>query len=348
MQTEMLEVFREVANQRSITGAAATLRYTQSAVSRQMAALEAEFGARLFDRLPRGVALTEEGRCLLAHAEAVLDRLAAARREVHAVRDAVTGRLRVGAFATADAAVVPRAMSRFRAEHPAVEVSLVEGLTMRLLSALLAGDADVVLVNTSADRPFTDDRFGWHHLADEPVLLAVRADHRLAARAGRRPGLRAGGPPGAHAPVVRAARARAAGADDAPAGRGAVVRWADLAGEPWVAGSLRPAETLLGASARLGFEPRIEFVVREWTAKFGFVAAGLGVTLVPALAAAVVPAGLRLLPLDPAEFPPRLIQAATLAGRTVPATVARFLAILQDETVATLRHVSPPGPSKLP
>jgi len=310
VQTEMLEVFREVATQRSITGAAATLRYTQSAVSRQMAALESEFGARLFDRLPRGVALTEEGRCLLAHAEAVLDRLAAARREVHAVRDAVTGRLRVGAFATADAAVVPRAMARFRAEHPAVEVSLVEGLTTRLLAALLSGDADVVLVNTSADRPFTDERFRLHHLADEPVLLAVRSDHPLA--------------------------------------RASLVRLADLPGEAWVAGSSRPDETLLGASARLGFAPRIDFVVREWTAKFGFVAAGLGVTLVPALAAGVVPPGLALLPLDPSEFPPRLVQAATLAGRTVPATVARFLATLHDETVDTLRHVSSPAPSNLP
>jgi DNA-binding transcriptional LysR family regulator len=311
MQTEMLEVFREVATQRSITGAAATLRYTQSAVSRQMAALESEFGARLFDRLPRGVALTEEGRCLLAHAEAVLDRLATARREVHAVRDAVTGRLRIGAFATADAAVVPRAMAAFRTSHPAVEVSLIEGLTTRLLAALLAADADVVLVNTSADRPFADDRFNLHHLADEPVLLAVRADHRLAAR---------------RAPV----------SSD------------ELTDESWVAGSPRPADTLLGASARLGFEPRIEFVVREWTAKFGFVAAGLGVTLVPALAAGVVPAGLALLRLDPGAFPPRLVQAATLAGRTVPATVERFLATLRTETAATLRHVSPPAPSKQP
>ncbi|GAA2381399.1 LysR family transcriptional regulator [Dactylosporangium salmoneum] len=308
MQTEMLEVFREVATQRSITGAAATLRYTQSAVSRQMAALEAEFGARLFDRLPRGVALTEEGRCLLEHASAVLDRLAAARREVHAVRDAVTGRLRVGAFATADAAVVPRAMARFRAAHPAVEVSLVEGLTVRLLAALLAGDADLVLVQTGADRPFTDERFRLHHLADEPVLLAVPRTHPLAARP-------------------------------------APVPLAELAGEAWVAGSARPEETLLGPSARLGFAPRIDFVVREWTAKFGFVTAGLGVTLVPALAAGIVPASLALLPLDPGEVPPRQVVAATLAGRTVPSVVERFLAILRDETRATLCHVPAAAPS---
>src|SRR5689334_17150455 len=103
MQTETLEVFRAVARHGSITGAATALRYTQSAVSRQIAALELELGARLFDRLARGVALTEEGRCLLGHATAVLDRLALARRDVAEVHAGDAGRLRVGAFATADA-----------------------------------------------------------------------------------------------------------------------------------------------------------------------------------------------------------------------------------------------------
>ncbi|MGI5178208.1 LysR family transcriptional regulator [Dactylosporangium sp. CA-152071] len=292
MQTEMLEVFREVARQRSITAAAATLRYTQSAVSRQVAALELEVGARLFDRLPRGVALTEEGRCLLEHATAVLDRLALARREVTAVHAGTAGRLRVGAFATADAALVPRALARFRAGHPDVRLSLIEGVTGRLLAALLAGDADVALVTTSADRPFDDPRFTTHHILDEPVLLAVPQHHELASAAS--------------------------------------VPLAALADEAWIAGSAAPEETLLGPSVRLGFRPRIDFVAAEWTAKLGFVTAGLGVTLVPALAARAAPADVRLLPLDPAEVPPRTVLAATLAGRTKPATVTGFLAVLRD------------------
>ncbi|WP_344503229.1 LysR family transcriptional regulator [Dactylosporangium maewongense] len=292
VQTEMLEVFRVVARQRSITAAAATLRYTQSAVSRQVAALELEVGARLFDRLPRGVALTEEGRCLLEHATAVLDRLALARREVTAVHAGTAGRLRVGAFATADAALVPRALARFRAGHPDVRLSLIEGVTGRLLAALLAGDADVALVTTSADRPFDDPRFTTHHILDEPVLLAVPQHHELASAAS--------------------------------------VPLAALADEAWIAGSAAPEETLLGPSVRLGFRPRIDFVAAEWTAKLGFVAAGLGVTLVPALAARAAPADVRLLPLDPAEVPPRTVLAATLAGRTTPATVTGFLAVLRD------------------
>src|SRR4051794_17990656 len=175
----MLEVFREVARLRSITGAAATLRYTQSAVSRQIAALEQELGVRLFDRLPRGVALTAAGATLLGHATAILDRLAEARREVTAVHAGTAGVLRVGAFATADAALGPRALARFRAARPRARLSLIEGVTGGLLAALLAGDADVVLVTAGADRPFDDTRFATHHVLDEPVLLAVPSGHPL-------------------------------------------------------------------------------------------------------------------------------------------------------------------------
>src|SRR6266540_1181515 len=109
-----LEVFREVALRGSLTAAGQALGYTQSAVSRQVSALEKATGAHLFDRLPRGVQLTEEGRCLLAHAEAVLERMRAAQQALEALRDLDAGRLRVGAFDSADAALVPRALAAFR------------------------------------------------------------------------------------------------------------------------------------------------------------------------------------------------------------------------------------------
>src|SRR3954454_20650789 len=128
MDTQLLEVFRTVARLGSISAAARVLRYTQSAVSRQVATLEAEVGAAVFDRVPRGGALTEEGRVLLPHAEAVLERLAGARQDLEQVRGLAGGRLRVGAFPTAVAELVPRALSTFRAAHPEVASSLVEGL----------------------------------------------------------------------------------------------------------------------------------------------------------------------------------------------------------------------------
>ncbi|GAA4608913.1 DNA-binding transcriptional LysR family regulator [Actinoplanes octamycinicus] len=294
METQLLEVFRTVAHLGSITAAARRLRFTQSAVSRQIAALEAEVGARLLDRLPRGIALTEPGRALLPHAEAVLDRLAAARQAVGDLDRLAAGRVRVGAFATAVAALVPRAVTSFRAAFPAVEVSLVEGFSPALLERLAAGDADVAVVSTAPAGLPDPGRFDLHHLLDEPMLVAVSREHRLA---GRR-----------------------------------TVRLAELADESFVASSPRAAETLLGGSAAAGFQPRIDIVVGEWTGKFGCVAAGLGVTLVPALAARMAPADLVLLRLHPQDASARRIYAATLAGRTRLPAVTNFLTHLDAAT----------------
>src|SRR5918997_445238 len=147
MNFAWLEVFREVAARGSLTAAGASLGYTQSAVSRHVLALEAETGVRLFDRLPRGVRLTEEGRCLLAHAEALLDRMRAARDGLEALRNLDTGRLRVGAFDSADAVLVPRAMAALRAAHPRVALTVVEGNTTVQLGRLQNGEVDVAVIS---------------------------------------------------------------------------------------------------------------------------------------------------------------------------------------------------------
>jgi DNA-binding transcriptional LysR family regulator len=173
VETQLLEVFMMVTRHGSITEAARQLRFTQSAVSRQIAALEAEMGVRVFDRLPRGVALTEEGRTLLPHAEAILDRLNAAGRDLDQLSGVGGGRLRVGAFPTAVAALVPRAMASFRSAYPEVTLSLVEGLTPALLERLTAGDADVAVVSSSPAGQITTNRFHLHHLLDERLLVAV-------------------------------------------------------------------------------------------------------------------------------------------------------------------------------
>ena len=292
METQLLEVFRTVARCGSITTAASRLRFTQSAVSRQVASLEAEVGARLFDRLPRGVALTEEGRALLPHAEAVLDRLTVARRDLDTLRGLGAGRLRVGAFPTAVAALVPRALAGFRAAYPDVSLSLVEGLTPVLLDRLTAGDADVAVVSSSPAGPADRSRFELHHLLDERLLVAVSRDHRLARRR--------------------------------------TVRLAELAGDAFVVGSATAEETLLRASLPGGFQPRIDLVAAEWTGKLGLVAAGLGVALVPALAVRGTPADIALLRLRAEDESVRQIFAATVAGRTAPPAVAAFLTHLRE------------------
>lgn len=290
MHVQSLEVFRAVARHGSISGAARELSYTQSAVSRQVAALEVETGVRLFDRLPRGIALTEEGRCLLPHAEAMLDRLAAARRDLAALRDLDAGRLRVGAFPTAVAALVPRALAAFRDAHPRVAVSLLEGMTPGLLDRLRGGDADVAVVSAPPDRPLDSTRFRLHHLLDERLLVAVPRTHRLARRR--------------------------------------TVRLAELADEYFIAGEA-PEDTLLRVSLRPDFHPRVEIVAAEWTGKLGCVAAGLGVALIPALALRAAPADLALLRLHAEDASVRQVFAATVAGRSDPPAVAPFLAQLR-------------------
>src|ERR1044072_2610559 len=142
-----LTAFREVAVHGSITAAARSLRYTQSAVSRQIAALEESLGMPLFDRGPRGVRLTDGGSMLLEHAEAVLDRLTTARRNLSALQGLNCGRLRIGAFATAEAVLVPRAMAAFRAEHPGVELALSDGVSAAQVARLRAGELDVAVLN---------------------------------------------------------------------------------------------------------------------------------------------------------------------------------------------------------
>ncbi|NUR62217.1 MAG: LysR family transcriptional regulator [Catenulispora sp.] len=304
MDTALLEVFVEVARRESFTAAAAPLGYTQSAISRQIAALEAAVGAMLFDRLPRGVRLTEEGRAFLGHAEAVTGRLRAAVADIRAVRTLGGGRLRLGAIPTAEMALVPKAIAAFRRAHPAVAVTHAEGLTRTLTAAVRAGDLDLAIIGTPDAAPVFDG-VRLRRLMDDPLAVALPVGHRLAGRD--------------------------------------VVRLADLAGENWIAGQARPEETLIAgvriASERdaegqddrtqhTAFQPVIDFVVLEWAAKQGFVAAGLGVTIIPSLAAAAVRPDVVVVPLDPAEAAPRSVFAATPEGVADSAAAAAFLELL--------------------
>lgn len=291
LSTTWLHVFLEVARHGSFTVAARTLGWTQSAVSRQISSLESALGgAPLFDRLPRGVRLTEAGRVLVPHAETVVERLHGAGRELAALREAAGGRLRFGAFATADAALVPRAIAAFRTRRPGVRLSREEGLTPALLDRLSAGHLDLAIVSTTGRAPL--EAHALHHLLDESLYVAVPAGHPLAAEPS--------------------------------------VRLPQLADADWIAGSARPEGTLLDAALRHGFRPRVAHVVAEWTAKQGYVAAGLGVTLVPALAAESVRPDVVLLPVRDEEAPARAVYAATVRGRALAPATEAFLAALRE------------------
>lgn len=291
VSTVWLRAFLEVARHGSFTGAARTLGWTQSAVSRQISTLEGALGgAPLFDRLPRGVRLTEAGRVLVPHAEAVADTLHGVVRELTALREVTGGRWRFGAFATADAGLVPQALAAFRARHPRVHVTREEGFTPVLLERLTAGHLDLAVVSTTGRAPL--EAYELHHLLDESLYVAVPATH----------------------PLV---------------GREEPVRLGQLADADWISGSSRPEGTLLDAALRQGFRPRVAHVVGEWTAKQGYVAAGLGVALVPALAAASVRQDVALLPVLDEGAPARAVYAATVRGRSSTPAMEAFLGALR-------------------
>ena len=284
MDTVRLTVFRAVATLGSFTSAAKSLRYTQSAVSRQIAALEDDLAVALFDREARGVRLTEEGRVLLTHAEAVLDRMDVARRELATLRAVDGGRLRIGAFATAEAALVPRAMAAFQKDFPNVELSLSDGLSATLATSLRTGELDVAVVNHGPAL----DGLTTHHLLDDPQFVALPPGHRLAHRK--------------------------------------TLRLTELAEENWIAGSTTVEDTLIGACLRSGFRPTVRYVVQEWTAKQGLVAAGLGITLVPGLLTGAVRPDLVLKRLRSPDMTPRKVVAVV----TDRAVAHRFLPYLKE------------------
>jgi DNA-binding transcriptional LysR family regulator len=284
----ILRVFAEVARLGSFTSAASALGFTQSAISRQVLALENGVSAQLFDRLPRGVQLTEAGRRFLPHAEAVLDRLDEARRELADLGELAKGRLRVGAFATADAALVPEALAEFTRRYPGLPITLREGFTPDLLELVRDGDVDVAIVS------FADvtqiEGFDLGAICLDHMRIALPAGHHLARRR--------------------------------------MVHLAELADEVWIAGSSRPEDTLISSCLQNGFAPKIGFVAKDWMAKQGFVAAGIGITLIPSLAESAVRSDICLVHVHPADIPPRHIYAVTANGLSRTAAADAFLEIL--------------------
>jgi molybdate transport repressor ModE-like protein len=288
LDVRRLRVLREVALRGSFSAAAEALTYSQSAVSQQIAALEREAGTRLVERNGRGIRLTDAGRALVRRADAILVELAAADAELQAIAGLRGGRVRVSTFASAATALLPAAVTAFRAAHPAVQVelSLVEA-TEEAIGGLRTGRADLVLVARPAGEPPTD-QVEAHRLLEDPMLAVLPGGHRLARRR--------------------------------------TLRLDDLAGEPWVLGGgpgCSDRATILRACHAAGFEPRItvDFPTDDYNATQGMVAAGAGVTLLPRLALAVPRDDLAVRPLAGAA-PTREVVAAVRRGDQAPATLA--------------------------
>lgn len=295
-----LRVLREVAAVGSFSAAAQRLGYTQSAISRQVAGLEVVAGTPLFTRTNRGVRLTEAGALLARHAGAVLDRLAVAERELAARSGGPARRVRLGAFSTAMAALVPRAINRLSELAPELSVTLREGTTPVQLRRVAAGTLDVAVVGADLDRVAREHpEVAAEWLLDDPLLLAVGQAHPLAL-----------------APSITPD---------------------ELEHEAWVIGSADSSEGLLGAWVTADWAPRVAFTARDWTAKLGLVAQGLGVTIVPRLAAHAVPKDIVLVRIaDPRANRPVLVTRPAHATTGHPAqTLVTALRAVRESVLTT-------------
>ena len=244
MDLRRLLVFRAVGHAGSISAAARALGWTQPAVSQQLRTLEREAGCPLVLRGPGGVLLTEAGRVLLARAEAISSQLHMAEEELAALSKLRRGNVRLAAFPSASATLVPGAVARLERRSPDIDVALTEAEPPEALDLLRAGAVDLALVFGYRVPPVPDEQhLRWVPLAEEPVRLVLPPHHRLAT--------------------------------------GRQVRLADLASDNWVAGCVRCREHLVTTCAEAGFEPSIRHTMDDYVVVQNLVAAGLGVALLP-------------------------------------------------------------------
>ena len=290
-----MRVLREVAARGSFSAAAASLAYTQSAVSQQIAALERETGTRLIDRGARGISLTDAGRALVTHTDVILARLADAEAELDAIAGLRGGRVRLVAFPSVGATIMPPAIARFRVKHPAVELNLFPAEPDDGIGMVRAGDADLAIAVQFANSISPDDGIERTLLLDDPLHAVFWAGHPLAGKAR--------------------------------------LRLADLAGESWILGSASStcldARIVRRACGDAGFEPQMVFQNDDYNAIQGFVASGVGISLIPDLALVNVRDDVVVRSLGRAA-PVRRIVAATLKDSWCSPARAAMLEVLEE------------------
>jgi DNA-binding transcriptional LysR family regulator len=300
-----LKVLCEVARYGSFSGAAAALGYTQPAVSRQIATLEAETGMLLVRRVPQGVVLTDAGRLLVDRGTSILARLQDVEVELKALAGLQGGTLRIASFASAAASIVPLAIACFRERYPEVELNILMADPVDSLPQLRAGELDMALSHDPLEgRPSENGRvvvaegdgpadIELVQLFEDPMYVALPAGHPLA---------------------------------DA-----AALHLSDFADEPWMLATTThcpDSRLFLRSCHEAGFEPRIAFQNDDYPAILGFVAAGVGVALIPDMVARGVRDDVVVRELA-ADAPSRPIFVAMPFGYRSPA-VAAMLGVLHE------------------
>jgi DNA-binding transcriptional LysR family regulator len=289
-----LRVLREVAVRGSFSAAAEALHVSQSAVSQQIATLEAEAGAPLLVRLRGGPVLTDAGELLVGHADAAIARLEQAERELAELAGLGGGSLRMVSFPSAGATLMPAAAAEFRNRHPEVHLSMSEGDPEDAIPALRRGAHDLAVVYDFELEPLPEDRdLDLRPLLVERMHVALPLEHPLAGE---------------------------------PA-----LRLEQLAGDSWLCGTTDGScrALTINSCRNAGFEPEVSFESNDYNVMQSLVAAGMGVTLVPDLALASLNPGVRIVPVAPRP-PLRRVWAVSLAAGARSAATAAMVEVLEQ------------------
>jgi DNA-binding transcriptional LysR family regulator len=293
LDLRQLVALQAVARTGSLAGAARELHHSQPTVAHHLQALESHLGATLVDRSARGSTLTDLGLVFLDHVEAVLDRLASAESEVKALARHGVATLRIGTFPTAGAHVLPNAMASVQ-RGTGVRFELVEAEPPTLLARLAGRELHAALIYDHPEHPMhLVDELLVTTLFDDPFLVVLPSDH--------------------------------------PTARHASVPLASLADDGWILShdlSEPGDQALRAACAAEGFVPRPVLRTDDYDVIFGFVAAGVGIALVPQMALVERP-GVVVRPLVDVQFA-RSVRFATHREGAPPAVGPLLRALRQE------------------
>ncbi len=288
MELHQLRYFCAIADTGSFSRAAQQSHVAQPSLSQQIGKLENELGARLFDRLGRTVRLTELGRAFLPRARAVLRDLEAARSDVVERKTSIAGTVCVGVIPTIGPYFLPAVLASFSRKFPQAHVTVVEEITPLLLEKIRTGAMDVAIV--ALPLQVRSHEFQTFPLAEERLYAVLPKQHALAKRR--------------------------------------TVCLGDLRDDPFLL--LRDGhcfrETAVAACKRARLQPNIIFESGQFSSILSMVSAGLGVSIIPAMALEKR-RGCRFVPLGD-ERAVRTIGAVTLNGRSLSRAHEAFLAHL--------------------
>lgn len=178
MELHQLRYFVAVAQTESFSRAAELCHVSQPSLSQQIAKLEKQLGRKLFNRLSRGVALTDAGHTLLESATEILNSIEDTEKRLRDSNNMQDARLSVGAIPTIAPYLLPRFLKEYLKTYPEVDLTVQEDVTQNLINAMVAGEVDIALMAL----PLEDERIVTQELFSEPLLLALPPDHPLAKR----------------------------------------------------------------------------------------------------------------------------------------------------------------------